>query len=508
MGYFVSLNYRNSSSKTPKDEDIGVVINYYYKGKKLRKSVGVEVKPKDWNSDDKENPIRKSDPQFRTKNLFIRQKMVELGTIVQKITLNGQLPTVELVNYHLSKVIVKKEENTKREYDFFIVVEEYLREMKSDSRLSVNYLRTLVNCIYQFKLYIKEELKQTYFPLDDINEDFQKGFYNYSTKEKNRINTTTKKHLSHLQKFLRWSVKNRFTNTFVSNIPINTTYDREVLFFNRNELVQLSMFTDFDFKSEVHSRYTSEYFHVTLKNGNIRTFTNLEVYKDMLVFGCGLGCRFGDLIKLKIDNYHFDDTQKGFGHFVFRMEKSNVGKQVKVPINQLTLDIFKKYSSGRTRYDNIFPLSQRGCLVSNQKFNQHIKVIGEVVGLNRWVSRPSFTPDGKVKKGTDIREPLYKYITSHIMRRTFIREGINNNLPYHIIMSMSGHSNEKVFRKYFSTTEDELKDGGSKMFSLNIEPKKEVRKDEGVDELTKLISEMDEGKKKLFLQLISSMKEG
>jgi integrase len=190
------------------------------------------------------------------------------------------------------------------------------------------------------------------------------------------------------------------------------------------------------------------------------------------------------------------------------MEKSNVGKQVKVPINQLTLDIFKKYSSGRTRYDNIFPLSQRGCLVSNQKFNQHIKVIGEVVGLNRWVSRPSFTPDGKVKKGTDIREPLYKYITSHIMRRTFIREGINNNLPYHIIMSMSGHSNEKVFRGYFSTTEDELKDGGSKMFSLNIEPTKEVWKDEGVDELTKLISEMDEGKKKLFLQFINSMKEG
>ena len=54
MGYFVSLNYRNRSSKTPKYEDVGVVINYYYKGKKLRKSVGVEVKPKDWNSDDKE----------------------------------------------------------------------------------------------------------------------------------------------------------------------------------------------------------------------------------------------------------------------------------------------------------------------------------------------------------------------------------------------------------------------------------------------------------------------
>jgi Arm DNA-binding domain len=82
MGYFVSLNYRNRSSKTPKDEDIGVVINYYYKGKKLRKSVGVEVKPKDWNSDDKENPICKSDPpikksnRMRRRNFFIRSKNI------------------------------------------------------------------------------------------------------------------------------------------------------------------------------------------------------------------------------------------------------------------------------------------------------------------------------------------------------------------------------------------------------------------------------------------------
>jgi hypothetical protein len=59
-----------------------------------------------------------------------------------------------------------------------------------------------------------------------------------------------------------------------------------------------------------------------------------------------------------------------------------------------------------------------------------------------------------------------------------------------------------------TTQSKQIKGGGLKMFSLNIEPKKEVRKDEGVDELTKLISEMDEGKKKLFLQLISSMKEG
>ena len=61
----------------------------------------------------------------------------------------------------------------------------------------------------------------------------------------------------------------------------------------------------------------------------MNTYTNLEVYRDILVFGCGVGCRFGDLISLRLDNYQFsEDRTKGY--FVFRMEKSRSGKQVKV----------------------------------------------------------------------------------------------------------------------------------------------------------------------------------
>ena len=36
-------------------------------------------------------------------------------------------------------------------------------------------------------------------------------------------------------------------------------------------------------------------------------------------------------------------------------------------------------------------------------------------------------------------------------------------------MSMSGHTTEKVFRKYFSTTSKELDNEGKKMFSLNLD---------------------------------------
>ncbi|MFM7699763.1 MAG: phage integrase SAM-like domain-containing protein, partial [Bacteroidota bacterium] len=206
------MNFRKPKSNTPKSEVLGVVLNYYYQKKKLRKSIGVEVKLKDWNFDEQEYPVRKSDPHYKTKNLSIRQKLVEIGTIIQKIEINGQFPTVELVNYHLIKVLEKKEEKTKKDYDFFVVVEEYIKEIKGDSRLSNNYIRNFVASLTQIKIYIKEDLNRTYFPLRDIDEDFQNDYYQYSIKKKERGNVTVKKHINHLRKFLRWSVKNRFTN--------------------------------------------------------------------------------------------------------------------------------------------------------------------------------------------------------------------------------------------------------------------------------------------------------
>jgi hypothetical protein len=64
-----------------------------------------------------------------------------------------------------------------------------------------------------------------------------------------------------------------------------------------------------------------------------------------------------------------------------------------------------------------------------------------------------------------------------------------------------------VFRGYFSATEDELKEGGSKMFSLGEIITHPPQGIEMNDILTQL-NQMDEDKKKVFIQLISSMKGG
>ena len=61
------------------------------------------------------------------------------------------------------------------------------------------------------------------------------------------------------------------------------------------------------------------------------------------------------------------------------------------------------------------------------------------------------------------------------MRRTFIREGIENKIPTHVMMSMSGHSTERVYHQYFSTTSSELDEEGRKLFSLELNQKKDEK---------------------------------
>ena len=442
----------------------------------MKVTTGVSVRLGDWNPDS-ENPVRRSDSKYKFKNLQLKQKVVEFEKIIQNIELNGQIPETTLVKLHLKKELNKKVIETKKEFDFLIMVEEYINTVLSDVRFTNGYRRNVVNSLNQFVYYIKEEMGTTFFPISDFDEDFQKGYFNFSVEKKNRSNPTIQKQFKHLKSFVKWCYKNGYVDSPLETIKINTNFQKEIIYLKRDEILKLYQYRDFDYDNPNHSKYTSEYFTDELKNGRVSTYTNWEVYKDMLVFGCGLGCRFSDLVSLKIDNYEFGEERTN-GYFVFRMKKSRVGKQVRVPINQLTFQIWKKYSKNKTRYDYIFPRTPQGNPISNQKMNKHLKEIGKVVGLTRWIQNPSYTSDGKVKEGTDIRRPLHEFITSHIIRRTFIREGINNNIPYHIIMSMSGHSDEKVFQGYFSTIDEELDKSGKMMFSITNEEPIEVQNTE------------------------------
>lgn len=88
--------------------------------------------------------------------------------------------------------------------------------------------------------------------------------------------------------------------------------------------------------------------------------------------------------------------------------------------------------------------------VSIQKLNKHFKEIGEKAQINELVMGRI---QEKERRGVKKLRPKYKYISTHIGRRTFasIHYG---NIPTPIIMKVTGHSRESTLLKYINQTDD------------------------------------------------------
>ena len=74
----------------------------------------------------------------------------------------------------------------------------------------------------------------------------------------------------------------------------------------------------------------------------------------------------------------------------------------------------------------------------------------------------------KIIEDTDVMIPKWKKCSSHIGRRTFIREHIELGTPIRTIMSLSGHSSQKVFDGYYKVLNKDLLKNNNEMFSMGL----------------------------------------
>lgn len=76
MSQFLSLSLQRSLSEYQKTDEIPIVLNYYYGGRKIRLSTKIKVMIKDWNDNPQQREkgqfVKKSDPNHEGKNLVLR----------------------------------------------------------------------------------------------------------------------------------------------------------------------------------------------------------------------------------------------------------------------------------------------------------------------------------------------------------------------------------------------------------------------------------------------------
>jgi hypothetical protein len=216
MKVFYELNTKKSFSDYKPEDEVKILVKYYFKGKRLSSSTGVGVKIKDWDNHYRKKvnkePIKKTDSEFKEKNLKIKQKLIEIRNITERLEKDGLIPSVDLVKSHLRETKVLKVRKSLKQIHFLVLFELFEKWVNSDNFPNrKSYVKTLNPPIKDIKNYTTEyQLKNKILLLpSDLNEDWVNGLIKWCYK-KGLQPSTIRKRTKVLINFSTWCRENKY----------------------------------------------------------------------------------------------------------------------------------------------------------------------------------------------------------------------------------------------------------------------------------------------------------
>lgn len=171
-----------------------------------------------------------------------------------------------------------------------------------------------------------------------------------------------------------------------------------------------------------------------LRTLNLKANSRLERVRDLMIAQIFSGLRFSDLIRLQRDNIVK-------GHIVIRMQKTN--QTVRVPI-------FPQFQEVAEKYTNSMSNELRLPNISNQKFNEYLKELCQLVPA---LLEPVNIEYKKRNKVLSEQTPKWQLITSHSSRRSFCSLCLDLGYSPKEVMSWSGHRTLSAFSRYIGQTD-------------------------------------------------------
>lgn len=306
-------------------------------------------------------------------------------------------------------------------YDEFVNQKKRNQEWKHSTEKRYQNIR---NILESFEAHTGYKLT-----FNSINSKFHAEFTHYCMEVKGHVNNTYSRNLGLFKTFMHWA------------------YDRE------NGYTYNDDFKKFKKKERVVTQ------QIALKKEDLQKLMNhnfekskahLEKIRDVFVFSCVTGLRFGEL-SFVTKNSIID------GNIHLKEEKSSEKESRTIPLNDLALYILKKYE---------YKLP----LLTNQRHNEYIKDVFKDAGYT-WEVEKNVTKGKAV-----IREKMFFYerISTHTARRTFItmlkREGKSDKL----ISKMSGHRDIKTLLAYYIVDDEAKKEAVNDTFKIDFQTVKKA----------------------------------
>lgn len=228
--------------------------------------------------------------------------------------------------------------------------------------------------------------------------------------------------------------RHRGHNTISSRMSILRTF---ILWAIKNDLTTNDPFKKYSLKPEVYG--TPIYITIEERNRLYHTpmpSKRLETARDIFVFQCLIGCRVGDLLKMKRQNIVRNAIE-----YIPHKTKDGRPETVRVPLNDTAKGIIAKYEDADR--ESLLPF------LSAQKYNDYIKECFKIAGLDRYV-----TILNPLTRGSE-QKPIYEVASSHMARRTFVGNLYKQVKDPNLVGALSGHKEgSKAFARYRDIDEE------------------------------------------------------
>ena len=291
--------------------------------------------------------------------------------------------------------------------DFFRIYDEFIQEKEND--YSGNSISKSTKDRYDYNKRLLQDFQDYYklkLRLGNFNDKIYNKFLKYCIEIKDHSANTVHRNVGLLKTFLYWALSKKYTynNNFINfKKPPKFRTDEIALNYQQVEEIYL-----YDFS----------------KN------KRLERVRDLFVFGCVTGMRFG--------NYSRISKQDIQGDFIRVVDLKSKSKKLSIPLNSISKAILEKY-------DYILPN------ISNQKMNEFIKEVFKEMKFTEDIKKTMKYGDELVDKKSE----FWERISSHTARRSFITIMKNNKVPDKVIMSYTGHTSLEVFNNYYRPSEED-----------------------------------------------------
>lgn len=439
-------------------------INMFYSfyGDRLQYYCGIRIDPKFYREkDSKGNPIDRSDvnklisdstPYAAQIKANLKQIALDVQNIANtakamKVPVTKELLRTELDKIHKHKEIDKVDTV---EYSFISFYEKHMEDMKTGKRLmdkgkkagqkfSHNAIKNYGSSLSAVKRYLSyKKINKLHFA--DVNKEFYEGFRDFCFKIEEKQPSTFAGFIKDIKSVMNeaGTLSIETGNGHKIKSFIIPSYEADTIYLNEEQIEKISNLDLSDGEKFVEIKIIDRDNQGKAKLGSKSeklykkkkvTYAVLDKARDLALVGFYTGLRFSNFANLDPKSIEKD--------FV-KLKQVKTGGLVTIPIMQKLRPVLLKYS------DNLPTLS-------NQRFNDYIKLIAELAGLTDTIKINNFK--GNIKTVEELR--ICDIISSHTCRRSYATNMFKRGIPTMLIMSATGHLTESSFLTYIRATNED-----------------------------------------------------